>query len=157
MAIILRFSILPLDVCFVKEVQGKQWSLGQGCEAFSDAPSCLPPHPSHRFLLCSLPADPSKLLPRTVPTTWPSVCCCSLPPPPPATPAGATNESWQLEEALVLLLKVALHSGWGPGPPYREVQLAACAPAHLGVGQTKAVLPWASRAIEPSEGCLEWG
>ena len=73
-AIILRFSILPLDVCFVKEVQGEQWSLGQGFGAFSDAPSCLPPHPSHRLLLCSLPAHPSKLLPRTVPTPWPSAC-----------------------------------------------------------------------------------
>ena len=27
----------------------------------------------------------------------------------------------------------------------------------LGWGQTEAVLPWASRAIEPSEGCLKWG
>ena len=78
-------------------------------------------------------------------------------PPPPATPAGATNESWQLEEALVLLLQVAVHSGWGPGPPCREVQLAACAPAHLGVGQTEAVLPWASRAIEPSEAAWSGG
>ena len=45
--------------------------------------------------------------------------------------------------------------GWGPDLHAGKFSWLHAPQGILGWGQTEAVLPWASRAIEPSEGCLK--
>ena len=105
---ILKLLILSLGMCFASEVQRGQWSLCQGFGASADAPSCFPPHPSHRFLLCSLPPGPSKLPPRHCPVT--------------------TAALW--------LGQPSNCGRWGPGPWCREAQSRVHVPQGIwGRGQ----------------------
>lgn len=126
----LECFILSLVVCFINEVQGGPWSLCQGFGTYADAPFCLPSHPSHGFLVCSLPPGPSKPPPGTHPTPLLSDHCCPL--------AGAANELCHPEEAQLLLLpstpagcQAWVPLGWGGG-------LCAYAPGHLGAGQGRS-------------------